>query len=79
MGVESLVVVPCNLQLVLNAAVFEAVSALLAVVVVQQFVEALLDEFVRPGEHEQQLGERVDDQGLCTLFLLREERKRVER
>lgn len=79
MGVESLVVVPCNLQLVLNAAVFEAVGALLAVVIVQQFVEALLDEFVRPSEHEQQLSERVDDQDLCALFLLREEKKRVER
>lgn len=72
LGVESLVVVPRDLQLVLNAAVFEAVGALLAVVVVQQFVEALLDEFVWPSEHEQQLGERVDDQDLCALLLLRE-------
>lgn len=61
LGIESLVVVTRGLQLVLNAAVFEALGTLLAVVVVQQFVEALLDEFVRPGEHEQELGERVDD------------------
>lgn len=61
LGIESLVVVTRHLQLLLNAAVFEALGALLAVVVVQQFVEALLDEFVRPGEHEQELGERVDD------------------
>lgn len=78
LGVESLVVVTCHLQLVLNAAVFEALGTLLAVVVVQQLVKALLDEFVRPGEHGQELGERVDDQGLCALFLFREERKSVE-
>lgn len=61
LGVERLVVVARRLQLVLDAAVLEAVGALLAVVVVQQLVEALLDEFVRPGEHEEELGERVDD------------------
>lgn len=69
--VERLVVVAGHLQLLLDPAVFEAVGSLLAVVVVQQFVEALLDEFVRPGEHEQQLGERIDDQGLGALLLLR--------
>jgi len=72
LGVERLVVVARRLQLVLHAAVLEPVGALLAAVVVQQLVEALLDEFVRPGEHEEQLGERVDDQGLRALLLLRE-------
>lgn len=70
LGVERLVVAARHLQLVLHAAVLEAVSALLAVVVVQQLVEALLDELVRPGEHEEELGERVDDQGLRALLLL---------
>lgn len=72
LGVERLVVVARCLQLVLDAAVLEAVGTLLAVVVVQQLVEALLDEFVRPGEHEEELGERVDDESLCALLLLRE-------
>lgn len=72
--VERLVVVARCLQLVLDAAVLEAFGALLAVVVVQQLVEALLDELVRPGEHEEQLGERVDDQGLCALLLQGERR-----
>lgn len=72
LGVERLVVVARHLQVVLDAAVLEAVGALLAVVVVQQLVKALLDEFVRPSEHEEELGERVDDQGLCALLLLRE-------
>lgn len=44
-----------------NHAVLEAVGALLAVVVVQQLVKALLDKFVRPGEHEEELGKRIDD------------------
>lgn len=72
LGVERLIVAARHLQLVLHAAVFEAVGALLAVVVVQQLVEALLDELVRPGEHEEELGERVDDQGLRALLLLGE-------
>lgn len=61
LGVEGLVVAVRDLKLVLDAAVLEAVGALFAVVVVQQFVEALLDELVRPSKHEQELGERVDD------------------
>lgn len=79
LGIERLIVVACHLQLILDTAVFEAVGALLAVVVVQQLVEALLDEFVRPSEHEEELGERVDDQGLCALLLLRERGKGVGR
>lgn len=55
LGVERLVVAARHLQLVLHAAVLKALGALLAVVVVQQLVKALLDELVRPGEHEQQL------------------------
>lgn len=70
LSVERLVVAARHLQLVLHAAVLEALGALLAVVVVQQLVEALLDELVRPGEHEQQLRQRVDDQGLRALLLL---------
>lgn len=70
LGVERLVVVARRLQLVLHAAVLESVGALLAVVVVQQLVEALLDELVRPGEHEEELVERLDDQGLRALLLL---------
>lgn len=61
LGIERLVIVARHLQLILDTAVFEAVGALLAVVVVQQLVEALLDEFVRPGEHKEKLRERVDD------------------
>lgn len=76
LGVERLIVVACHLQLILDAAVFEAVSALLAVVVVQQLVKALLDELVWPSEHEEELGERVDDQGLCALLLLGGTRER---
>lgn len=70
LGVERLVVVARHLQLILDAAILEALRSLLAVVVVQQLVESLLDELVGPGEHEEQLGERVDDQGLCALLLL---------
>lgn len=56
----------------MDTPVFKAVRALLAIVVVQQLVKALLDEFVGPGEHEEQLGERADDQGLRAFLLLRE-------
>lgn len=70
LGVERLVVAARHLQLILHAAVLEALGALLAVVIVQQLVEALLDELVRPGEHEQQLRQWVDDQGLRAFLLL---------
>lgn len=61
LGVERLIVVARRLQLILDTAILEAVGALLAVVVVQQLVKALLDKFVRPGEHEEELGKRIDD------------------
>lgn len=76
LGIERLVVVARGLQLVLHTAVLEAVGSLLAVVVVQQLVEALLDELVRSSEHEEELGEWVDDQGLCPLLLLRRKKPR---
>lgn len=70
LGVERLVVAARHLQLVLNPPVLEALGSLLATVVVQQLVETLLDQLVRPGEHEEELAERVDHQSFCALLLL---------
>lgn len=76
LGVQRFVVVARHLQLVLDSAVLQAIGALLTVVVVQQLVEAFLDELVRPGEHDEELGERLDDQRLCALLLLRRQTTR---
>lgn len=71
LGVQRLVVVTSHLELVLDSAVLQAIGALLAVVVVEQLVEAFLDELVGAGEHDEELRERLDDQLLCALLLLR--------